>query len=128
MSTSTKGAPAHAGAPTKEPFYKPFGREIEIFEAAYRSKMAVLLKGPTGCGKTRFVSHMAWRLGLPVHTVACHDDLTSSDLVGRYLIKGRETVWLDGPLDQRGAHRRHLLPRRGSRSEKRHDSHPPPAL
>ncbi|MCC6501676.1 MAG: CbbQ/NirQ/NorQ/GpvN family protein [Deltaproteobacteria bacterium] len=98
MSTSTKGAPAHAGAPTKEPFYKPFGREIEIFEAAYRSKMAVLLKGPTGCGKTRFVSHMAWRLGLPVHTVACHDDLTSSDLVGRYLIKGRETVWLDGPL------------------------------
>lgn len=98
MSTSIKGAPAIAGAPNKEPYYKPFGREIEIFEAAYRSKMAVLLKGPTGCGKTRFVSHMAWRLGLPVHTVACHDDLTSSDLVGRYLIKGRETVWLDGPL------------------------------
>lgn len=98
MSTSIKGAPAVAGAPTKEPFYKPFGREIEIFEAAYRSKMAVLLKGPTGCGKTRFVSHMAWKLGLPVHTVACHDDLTSSDLVGRYLIKGRETIWLDGPL------------------------------
>ncbi len=82
----------------KEPYYRPLGREIEVFEAAYESRMAVLLKGPTGCGKTRFVAHMAWRLGLPVHTVACHDDLTSSDLVGRYLIKGRETVWMDGPL------------------------------
>lgn len=92
-------APASAGASSlKEPYYKPAGREVEVFEAAYRSKMAVLLKGPTGCGKTRFVAHMAWRLGLPVHTVACHDDLTSSDLVGRYLIKGRETVWIDGPL------------------------------
>lgn len=95
---NTREAPAAAGASLKEPYYKPAGREIEIFEAAYRSKMAVLLKGPTGCGKTRFVAHMAWRLGLPVHTVACHDDLTSSDLVGRYLIKGRETVWIDGPL------------------------------
>lgn len=80
------------------PFYLPAGNEVEVFEAAYRSNMAVLLKGPTGCGKTRFVLHMAERLGLPVHTVACHDDLTSSDLVGRYLIKGRETVWVDGPL------------------------------
>ncbi|OGP13684.1 MAG: AAA family ATPase [Deltaproteobacteria bacterium GWA2_54_12] len=95
---NTREAPAAAGVSLKEPYYKPAGREIEIFEAAYRSKMAVLLKGPTGCGKTRFVAHMAWRLGLPVHTVACHDDLTSSDLVGRYLIKGRETVWIDGPL------------------------------
>jgi len=95
---SFRGAPAHAGAPAREPYYKPAGREVEVFEAAYRSKMAVLLKGPTGCGKTRFVSHMAWRLGLPVHTISCHDDLTSSDLVGRYLIKGRETVWVDGPL------------------------------
>jgi nitric oxide reductase NorQ protein len=82
----------------KEPFYLPVGNEIEVFETAYRSKMPVLLKGPTGCGKTRFVSHMAWRLGLHLYTVACHDDLTSSDLIGRYLIKGRETVWLDGPL------------------------------
>ncbi|MEK6760048.1 MAG: CbbQ/NirQ/NorQ/GpvN family protein [Deltaproteobacteria bacterium] len=90
--------PAKAGVVFKEPYYRPVGREIEIFEAAYRSRMAVLLKGPTGCGKTRFVAHMAWKLGLPVHTVACHDDLTSSDLVGRYLIKGRETVWIDGPL------------------------------
>lgn len=94
----TGAAPVVTGAATKEPYYKPVGREIEIFEAAYRTKIAVLLKGPTGCGKTRFVSHMAWRLGLPVHTVSCHDDLTSSDLVGRYLIKGRETVWMDGPL------------------------------
>ncbi|MEK7774145.1 MAG: CbbQ/NirQ/NorQ/GpvN family protein [Deltaproteobacteria bacterium] len=80
------------------PFYLPVGAEMDVFEAAYRSRMAVLLKGPTGCGKTRFVTHMSWRLGLPVHTVSCHDDLTSSDLVGRYLIKGRETVWVDGPL------------------------------
>lgn len=82
----------------KEPYYLPVGNEVDIFEAAYKSGMAVLLKGPTGCGKTRFVTHMSWRLGLPVHTVSCHDDLTSSDLVGRYLIKGRETVWVDGPL------------------------------
>src|SRR3989304_7810155 len=96
--TNRREAPAAAGVSLKEPYYKPAGREIEIFEAAYRAKRAVLLKGPTGGGKTRFVAHMAWRLGLPVHTVACHDDLTSSDLVGRYLIKGRETVWVDGPL------------------------------
>jgi len=80
------------------PFYLPVGNEIEIFEAAYQSRMPVLLKGPTGCGKTRFVAHMAWRLGLHLYTVACHDDLTSSDLLGRYLIKGRETVWADGAL------------------------------
>ncbi|MFQ5737155.1 MAG: CbbQ/NirQ/NorQ/GpvN family protein [Thermodesulfobacteriota bacterium] len=94
-----QAAPETSGAAIiKEPYYRPVGHEIEIFEAAYRTKIAVLLKGPTGCGKTRFVSHMAWRLGLGMHTVACHDDLTSSDLVGRYLIKGRETVWMDGPL------------------------------
>lgn len=81
-----------------EPYYVPLGSEVEVFEAAYRNKLAVLLKGPTGCGKTRFVTYMAWRLGLPVHTVACHDDLTASDMVGRYLIKGRDTVWVDGPL------------------------------
>ena len=93
------------------PFYLPVGNEIEVFETAYRSKMPVLLKGPTGCGKTRFVSHMAWRLGLHLHTVACHDDLTSSDLMGRYLIKGRETVWVDGPLTKAVRTRRNLLPR-----------------
>jgi nitric oxide reductase NorQ protein len=80
------------------PFYLPVAGEIELFEAAYESRMAVLLKGPTGCGKTRFVSYMAWRLRLGLYTVACHDDLTSSDLIGRFLIKGRETVWVDGPL------------------------------
>ena len=80
------------------PFYLPVGPEVEVFEAAFRSRMPVLLKGPTGCGKTRFVVHMAHRLGLAVHTVSCHDDLTASDLVGRFLIKGRETVWVDGPL------------------------------
>lgn len=80
------------------PFYLPVGKEVEIFEAAYNNKMPVMLKGPTGCGKTRFVRHMAHRLGLPLYTVACHDDLTSSDLVGRYLIKGGETIWMDGPV------------------------------
>lgn len=86
------------GGASGAPFYLPVGNEIEVFEAAYRSRMAVLLKGPTGCGKTRFVSYMAWRLGLHLYTIACHDDLTSSDLIGRFLIKGRETVWVDGPL------------------------------
>ncbi|MBE9505152.1 MAG: CbbQ/NirQ/NorQ/GpvN family protein [Proteobacteria bacterium] len=80
------------------PFYMPVGNEVELFEAAYESGMAVMLKGPTGCGKTRFVSHMAHRLGLPLNTVSCHDDLTASDLVGRYLIKGGETLWVDGPV------------------------------
>ena len=80
------------------PFYLPVGREVELFEAAYKNRMPVMLKGPTGCGKTRFVRHMAYRLGLPLYTVSCHDDLTSSDLVGRYLIKGGETVWMDGPV------------------------------
>lgn len=80
------------------PFYLASGDEVEVFEAAYRAHLPVILKGPTGCGKTRFVSHMAHRLGTGLNTVACHDDLTASDLVGRFLIKGRETVWVDGPL------------------------------
>jgi nitric oxide reductase NorQ protein len=91
------GPPGQSDRPG-EPFYLPTGKEIEVFEAAHKAKMAVLLKGPTGCGKTRFVAHMAWRLGLSLHTVSCHDDLTSSDLVGRYLIEGSNTVWKDGPL------------------------------
>jgi nitric oxide reductase NorQ protein len=82
----------------KEPYYEPIGDEIEVFEAAYRQKLPVLLKGPTGCGKTRFMEHMAWRLKKPLITVSCHDDLTASDLVGRYLVKGGETTWIDGPL------------------------------
>ena len=82
----------------KEPFYLPVNREVSLFEAAYACRRPVLLKGPTGCGKTRFIAHMAWRLKLPLVTVACHEDLTASDLVGRYLLKGEETVWSDGPL------------------------------
>lgn len=81
-----------------EPYYAPQGNEVEMFEAAYRNKIPVLLKGPTGCGKTRFMEHMAWRLQRPLITVSCHDDLTASDLVGRYLIVGGETTWVDGPL------------------------------
>lgn len=83
-----------------EPYYEATGDEIAIFEAAYSNKLPVLLKGPTGCGKTRFMEYMAWRLKRPLITVSCHDDLTASDLVGRYLVKGGETVWIDGPLTQ----------------------------
>ena len=81
-----------------EPYYHPLGEEVQLFEASYRKKLPMLLKGPTGCGKTRFVEYMAWKLGRPLVTVACHDDLTASDLVGRYLIVGGQTVWTDGPL------------------------------
>ena len=101
-----------------EPFYLPVADEIEMFEAAYQERVPVLLKGPTGCGKTRFVEYMSWKLGvnltkvkkgkksdndlqqdnLPLVTIACHEDLTASDLVGRYLLEGDQTVWIDGPL------------------------------
>ncbi|WP_315755402.1 MULTISPECIES: CbbQ/NirQ/NorQ/GpvN family protein [unclassified Bradyrhizobium] len=80
------------------PSYTPTGNECALFEHAFRHRLPVLLKGPTGCGKTRFVAHMAARLELPLHTVACHDDLTAADLTGRYLLKGGDTVWTDGPL------------------------------
>ncbi|NNE80581.1 MAG: CbbQ/NirQ/NorQ/GpvN family protein [Silicimonas sp.] len=80
------------------PFYLEQGPECDLFETAYQHQMPLLLKGPTGCGKTRFVSHMAARLGRPLYTVACHDDLTAADLIGRYLLKGGDTVWTDGPL------------------------------
>jgi nitric oxide reductase NorQ protein len=82
----------------EEPYYHPVGNEVGLFDAAYANRLPVLLKGPTGCGKTRFVEHMAWKLKRPLVTVACHDDLTASDLVGRYLIVGGQTVWMDGPL------------------------------
>ncbi len=100
----------------EEPFYEPVGDEVELFTAAYRQKIPVLLKGPTGCGKTRFVEYMAYKLGrpltiikdvtgkassrtsLPLVTVACHEDLTASDLVGRFLLEGETTRWVDGPL------------------------------
>ncbi len=106
--------------PAVEPFYLSTGDEVELFSAAFQQKIPVLLKGPTGCGKTRFVEYMAWKLGrpltvikrqtdagapaggddqsLPLVTVACHEDLTASDLVGRYLLEGDETRWIDGPL------------------------------
>lgn len=77
---------------------KPRGDEVTIFEMCHARGLPLMLKGPTGCGKTRFVEHMAWRLGRPLVTVACHDDLSASDLTGRYLIRGSDTVWLDGPL------------------------------
>ena len=83
---------------TEEPYYAAQRGEIEVFEAAYKNGIPVLLKGPTGCGKSRFMEYMAWRLKRPLITVSCHDDLTSSDLVGRYLIVGGETRWTDGPL------------------------------
>lgn len=80
------------------PPYTPAGNECALFEHAWKRRVPLLLKGPTGCGKTRFVAHMAARLGLPLFTVSCHDDLTAADLTGRYLLKGGETVWVDGPL------------------------------
>ena len=80
------------------PFYQPTGRECDLFETAHDNGLPLLLKGPTGCGKTRFVEHMAARMGKPLYTVACHDDLSAADLIGRYLLKGGETVWVDGPL------------------------------
>lgn len=82
----------------REPYYLPVGKEVVLFEAAYRAKLPVMLKGPTGCGKTRFIEYMAWRLNRPLITVACHEDLSSTDLVGRFLLEGDETVWHDGPL------------------------------
>ncbi len=81
-----------------EPFYLPVGDEVAVFEQCHRQGLAVMLKGPTGCGKTRFVEHMAWRLGRPLLTVACHEDLSATDLTGRWLVRGGETVWQDGPL------------------------------
>ncbi len=80
------------------PFYHATGRECDLFETAHDNGLPLLLKGPTGCGKTRFVEYMAAKLGKPLYTVACHDDLSAADLIGRYLLKGGETVWVDGPL------------------------------
>lgn len=81
-----------------EPWYRPVADEVALFEAAYAARMPVMLKGPTGCGKTRFVEHMAWRLGRPLVTVACDEDMTASDLVGRFLLDAEGTRWQDGPL------------------------------
>ena len=98
---------------TEKPYYVPVSDEVELFESAYKQKLPVLFKGPTGCGKTRFVEYMAYKIGqemiqskknensqknIPLVTIACHEDLTASDLVGRYLLEGDSTVWMDGPL------------------------------
>lgn len=94
MSTEIK----HIREGDELPFYRAQGNEIELFEYAWNNQLPMLLKGPTGCGKTRFVEHMAARLGRPLYTVACHDDLTAADLVGRHLIGDGDTYWQDGPL------------------------------
>ena len=87
-----------------QPYFRPAGDEVELFMAAYRLRLPVLLKGPTGCGKTRFVEHMAWRLGLPLVQVACNEDTSASDLLGRYLLDRDGTYWVDGPLTQAARH------------------------
>jgi len=81
-----------------EPYYMPLGNEVAVFKTAFKEKLPVMLKGPTGCGKTRFVEHMAYQLKRPLITIPCHEDLFASDLIGRYLLKNDETIWMDGPL------------------------------
>ncbi len=81
-----------------EPFYQPAGNEVALYESAYVHRMPLILKGPTGCGKTRFVEYMAWKLGRPLVTLACNEDMTASDLIGRYLLDAQGTAWHDGPL------------------------------
>jgi nitric oxide reductase NorQ protein len=82
----------------QEPYYQPQSNEVALYEAAYVARLPVMLKGPTGCGKSRFVEYMAWKLNRPLITVACNEDMTASDLVGRYLLEAGGTRWLDGPL------------------------------
>lgn len=97
MKTNIKAAEANTGN-EELPFYRACGGEIELFEHAFKNQLPMLIKGPTGCGKTRFVQYMAARLGRPLYTVSCHDDLSASDLVGRHLIGDHGTYWSDGPL------------------------------
>ena len=94
------GAELQAYEITKAPYYLPIGNEIQLYEAAYARRLPVLLKGPTGCGKTRFIEFMAHRLGVPLITLACNEDMTASDLVGRFLLDELGTVWHDGPLTE----------------------------
>jgi nitric oxide reductase NorQ protein len=82
----------------EQPYYRAVGDEIELYEAAYAARMPMMLKGPTGCGKTRFMEYMAWKLGKPLITLACNEDMTASDLVGRFLLDAAGTHWQDGPL------------------------------
>ena len=81
-----------------EPYYRPVSDEVAVYEAAYDARMPIMLKGPTGCGKTRFIEYMAWKLGRPLITVACNEDMTASDLVGRFLLDSHGMRWQDGPL------------------------------
>jgi len=97
-SRRSQAADASALQVHQEPYYRPLRDEVTLFEAAWRNRVPVLLKGPTGCGKTRFMEAMAWRLKRPLVTVSCHDDLTAADLVGRFLVTANETVWVDGPM------------------------------
>jgi nitric oxide reductase NorQ protein len=83
---------------TQEPFYQPQANEVTLYQAAYQARLPVMIKGPTGCGKSRFIEYMAWKLGKPLITVACNEDMTASDLLGRYLLEANGTRWLDGPL------------------------------
>ncbi len=87
-----------------EPYYRPVADEVKLYEAAYSVRMPMMLKGPTGCGKTRFVEYMAWKLGKPLITVACNEDMTASDLVGRFLLDAQGTRWQDGPLTTAARH------------------------
>ena len=82
----------------QEPYYQAQSNEVSLYEAAYQARLPVMLKGPTGCGKSRFVEYMAWKLKRPLITVACNEDMTASDLLGRYLLEANGTRWLDGPL------------------------------
>jgi nitric oxide reductase NorQ protein len=91
-------SPHSPSGAAEAPYYLATGNEVAMFEQCHARELAVMLKGPTGCGKTRFVEHMAWRLGRPLVTVACHEDLTANDLIGRYLIRHDGTMWQDGPL------------------------------
>jgi nitric oxide reductase NorQ protein len=98
MSAQPSLAPSLGPEPSDAPFYLPIGNEVEMFEAAWRRGLPLMLKGPTGCGKTRLVEHMAHRLGVALHSVSCHEDMTASDLLGRFLLVGGDTSWVDGPL------------------------------
>ncbi|WP_340117797.1 CbbQ/NirQ/NorQ/GpvN family protein [Pelagibius sp. 7325] len=98
MTSTTDSGSLDAYRIAEEPYYRPTGDEVALYEAAYAGRLPMMLKGPTGCGKTRFIEHMAWRLGRPLITVSCHEDMTASDLVGRYLLEPEGTVWHDGPL------------------------------
>ncbi len=88
----------------EEPFYRPQANELDLYAAAYAARLPVMVKGPTGCGKSRFIEHMAWRLKKPLITVACNEDMTASDLVGRFLLDAAGTRWVDGPLTVAARH------------------------